>query len=426
MSTSNVSKLPREYRIPASQDYVRNIKLPHWPNLTDIHAFVRIRDFVNGAIPDKINPRSHEGIKGGRVPQAITDSLDNNPKAFHLLNRGCLILAKKAWYDNNSKTLHFILESEDEHGMVDGATTDRVLENLKNEAAIADFDRLKEDEIPETFKESYLYLEILAGDMENGMRIELADARNTSAQVKEFSLEDLGHGFDWLKDVLEKSELAGLVRYRENEPKPVDVRTILALLTLFHPNWDNAKEPKEPIVAYSGKARVIDLYRDEEWRDNYEKLSPVVVDIIKLYDYVHVNFQEQYMRAYGPSAKLGRRTEIDYRDPQKKQRPKILPLTNQSTRYPVPDGWLYPLLASFRMLLVWPKGAKGEVKWIIDPFSYFDKYGHELVQDIVEQSEELGHNPNATGKSGMLWRALRAKVENRLLKSQHPSGHSRE
>jgi hypothetical protein len=419
MSTSNVSKLPREYRISASQDYVRNIKLPHWPNLTDIHAFVRIRDFVNGAIPDKINPRSHEEIKmSGRVPQAIRDSIEQSPTAFHLLNRGCLILAKRAWYDNHSKTLHFILESEDEHGMVDGATTDRVLAKLKDETSITDFDSLREDEVPDTFKESYLYLEILAGDMENGMRIELADARNTSAQVKEFSLEDLGHGFDWLKKVLENSELAGRVRYRENAPNPVDVRTILALLTLFHPNWDKPKEPREPIVAYTGKARVIDLYRDEEWREQYEKLAPIVIDIIKLYDYVHVKFQEQYMHAYGHAAKLGRRIEIDYKDPQKKQRPRILPLTNQSTRYVVPDGWLYPLLASFRMLLVWPKGAKGEVNWILDPFSYFDKYGNELVQDIVEQSEELGHNPNATGKSGMLWRALRAKVENRLLKTK--------
>jgi len=80
------------------------------------------------------------------------------------------------------------------------------------------------------------------------------------------------------------------------------------------------------------------------------------------------------------------------------------------------------LLASFGILLEWPQGGKGRVKCSIDPFEYFDKHGAELVRDIVEQSEELGNNPNATGKSRMLWSGLRTKVENRLLKFKHEGG----
>lgn len=406
-------RLPQEYRIPVSQDYVRSIKTPHFENISTIHAFVRIRDFANGTIPDKINPRSHDVIKmKSRVPRAINNSLNENPQSFHLLNRGCLILAKKAWYNNQTKTLHFIIESEEEHGMVDGATTDRVLAVLKRESSIADFSTLKEDEIPDSFKDSYIHLEIIAGSLENGMRINFADARNTSMQVKEFSLEDLGHGFDWLKEILEKSELRGRIQYRENEPKPVDIRTVLAILTLFHPNWVD----KEPIVAYTGKGRVIDIYRNEEWRESYEKFAPVVVEILKLYDYLHVNFQSQYMNCYGPNSKLGLRKEVRFiRDPQKA---KVLPLTKSTTQYVLADGWLYPLLAAFRSLLEWPKNGSGKVKWAISPFEYFDKYGAELVRDIVEQSEELGSNPNATGKSRMLWSGLKTKVEFHLLKSK--------
>ncbi len=421
MNTSQ--KLPHEYRIPMVQDYVRSIKLPHCPDLTVIHAFVKIRDLANGMIPDKINPRSHEEIKmKTRIPQAIAESLNEDPSIFHLLNRGCLILAKRAWYNNQTRTLHFVLESEEEHGMVDGATTDRVLAIMKKEAAIADFSTLSEDEIPDMFKDSYIYIEIIAGDIDNGLRIKLADARNTSAQVKEFSLVDLGDGFNWLKDVLENSELRGKVRYRENEPKPVDIRTILGLLTLFHPKWDENGEHKDPVVAYTGKGRVLDLYEDKDnnWIDGYKKLAPVAIDILKLYDYVHINFQPQYMNAYGPNSKLGRRKEVRYIDNQK--RAKVLPLTSQTTQYVLPDGWLYPLLASFRILLEWPKAGKGAVKWSMDPFEYFDKHGAELVRDIVEQSEELGNNPNATGKSRMLWSGLRTKVENRLLKFKHEGG----
>jgi len=408
------SQLPREYRIPVLQDYVRSIKPPHCEDLIAIHAFVRIRDLGNGTIPDKINPRSHEVIKiNTRVPKAIKESLEEESMFFHLLNRGCLILAKKAWYNNQSKTLHFIIESDDQHGMVDGATTDRVLALMKKEAAMADFSTLEEEEMPDFFQDSYIYLEIIAGDIENGLRLKLAEARNTSMQVKEFSLEDLGHGFDWLKKVLERSELMGRVRYRENEPKPVDVRTVLALLTLFHPQWEI--HDKDPMVAYTGKGRVIDLYRKDDWRESYEKLAPVTVDILKLYDYLHINFQRQYMKAYGRGSKLGRRKEVRYIDPK---RAKILPLTRQTTQYVLPDGWLYPLLASFRILLDWPKSARNKVKWQADPFKFFDKHGPELVMDIVEQSQELGNNPNAAGKSRMLWSGLKTKVENRLLKSK--------
>jgi hypothetical protein len=418
MSTSNVSKLPREFRIPVEQDFIRNLKVPHWPDLTLIHAFVRIRDFVNGEIPDTVNPRCHENIKfTSRVPEAIKESIEVRTSYFHLLNRGCVILAKKARYDNKSRTLHFLLESEEEHGLVDGATTDRVLSMLKKEVSNADFSRLGEEEIPEKFQDSYIYVEIIAGNLDNGMRIDLAEARNTSLQVKEFSLEDLGGGFDWLKKIIEKSELRGRIRYKENAPASVDVRSVLALLTLFHPNWgDN----QDPLVAYTGKGRVIELYTDEEWRKEYEQLAPVVIDILKLYDYVHINFQQQYMAAYGKGAKLGRRREVNYKEPPGK--PRVLPLTQQSTRYVLPDGWLYPLVACFRVLLKRSKGAKCNVKWAMDPFKFFDKYGADLVKDVVEQSEQLGNNPNATGKSRMLWSSLRAKVENRLLRAGHSIG----
>jgi len=415
---SGSSSFPKEYRIPASQDHVRTIRTPHFEHLSTMHAFVKIRDLPNGMIPDKINPRSHEQINTrARVPKAIAESLEEGPNVFHLLNRGCLILAKKAWYNNQTKTLHFVVESEEEHGMVDGATTDRVLAELKRQASQADYSTLEEHEVADMFKDSYIHLEIIAGEMDDWLRIKFADARNTSAQVKEFSLEDLGHGFDWLKDILEKSDLRGRIRYRENEPKPVDVRTVLALLTLFHPNW---RDGREPIVAYTGKGRVIDLYRDENWRVGYQKLAPVVVDILKLYDYVHVNFQPQYMKAYGANSKLGRRKEVRFIDNQRKA--KLLPLTNQTTQYVIPDGWLYPLLAAFRVLLEWPRGGRGSVHWGRDPYQYFEEYGSELVKDVVEQSQELGNNPNATGKSRMLWSGLRTKVENYLLRSKQGIG----
>lgn len=416
------TSFPHEYRIPVSQEHIRSIKDPHLQDITTLHALVKVRDLPNGKIPDKINPRSHEVIKmSSRVPEAIENALEENPEIFHLLNRGCLILAKKAWYDNQNKMLHFIVESENDHGMVDGATTDRVLARLKAEASNADFDSLKEDEIPPHFKDAYIHLEVIAGEIDQDLRIKLAGARNTSEQVKEFSLEDLKGNFDWLKDILERSKFKGKIRYRENEPKPVDIRVVLALLTLFHPTWLKLDKPKDPIVAYTGKGAALDLYTDKEteWQGGYRKLAPVVVDILELYDHIHIEFQKAYREAYGADGgktKLGKRKGVTYIENKTKARE--LHLSGKRTQYVLPDGWLYPLLASFRMLLVWPKNGRGDVKWAKDPFDLFSQKGSELVYFLVERHEELGRNANATGKSKGVWSGLRDKVENWLLREK--------
>jgi len=93
-------------------------------------------------------------------------------------------------------------------------------------------------------------------------------------------------------------------------------------------------------MAYTAKGRVIDKYENEEWCKGYKKLTPVVLDILRLYDYLHANFQGPYEKAYGRGSRLGGRKEVNYRDPQKGQKPKKLPLTGEETRYVLPDGWL--------------------------------------------------------------------------------------
>jgi hypothetical protein len=193
---------------------------------------------------------------------------------------------------------------------------------------------------------------------------------------------------------------------------------------LFHPRWLELK--RDPIVAYTGKGAVLDLYtkkEEPEWKAGFEKLSSVVIDILKLYDYIHVEFKKAYVTAYGADgsrAQLGKRKEVHYID--KLARAKELPLTGQKTQYVLPDGWLYPLLASLRMLLDWPKSGRGNVKWTADPFKFFSEHGSELVNFLVDRSEELGRNPNATGKSKGVWLGLRIMVENWIVKAQRDQG----
>jgi AIPR protein len=403
------SVFPHIYRFRISQEHIRSLADPHDPDITIHHVYIPVREFKREMLPDDINPRSHDEPTG-RVPQAIEASLLDYPKEFHLLNRGELIIAQSCKYDNGTKTLEITIGSKEDGGLADGATTDRVLAQAEDALANKRHSNRTPEELEESLSTAHVHLEIISGNLRDKL-VRLAGARNTSNQVKEFALENLGGGFDWLKKLVEASALKGRIRYRENDPEPVDIRTVLALLTLFHPKWKELG--KEPIIGYTSKGTVLNNYRDKEWLSGYKSLSPIVVNILELYDHIHCEFEPQY-RKYNretndSGSKLGRRREVLYKGGAEFE----LPLTGSKTKYSIPDGWLYPILASFRMLV---QHVQGDAKWVTEPKTFFDESGYELVGSVVEQSKDLGFNPQAVGKSRPLWTNLRDKMELQALK----------
>jgi hypothetical protein len=407
-ATSLPVSFPHTYRFRVSREHVRSFVDPHDPQISIHHVYIPVSEFKRELLPDDINPRSHEEPTG-RIPDAIEKSLITNPTEFHLLNRGELILAQSCKYDNHNQMLEVTIASTDEGGLADGGTTDRVMARAER-AASRKKSEFTEEQVGDSLRAAFVHLEVISGDVREKL-VRLAGARNTSNQVKEFALENLGGAFDWLKSLIEASSLKGRVRYRENDPEEVDIRTVLALLTMFHCNWNDGKDP---LVAYTSKGSILKYFRDPEWVDGYRDLAPVAVQILELYDFIHYEFAEQYQvynrETNDSGSKFGRRREVVY----KGGKPFKLPLSGSETKYLVPDGWLYPVLAAFRMLL---KQAKGKPsKWVTDPFDYFKSHGAELVGIVVEQSQALGYNPQAAGKSRPLWSNLRKTVELERLK----------
>ncbi len=402
VSDLSVSSAP-QLQIPVSRQHIRSIETPGGLDVRILHAYVKIADFPHGDIPEDVNPRSHdENALKSRVARAIQESVESRPEDFHLLNRGLLVIASRAWYDNQQELLHIHIGSSEQGGLADGATTDRVLSRIKRDAKAL----VNEHSLPDFIEKAYVHVEVIAGEgiAANEAVLRLTDARNTSIQVKPWSLADLGGKFDWLKEIIENSRFKGKVRYEENGKEPVDIRQILGLLTLFHPNWDSAG--RQPIVAYTGKGRLLQGYYEKpDWNSGYRALAPVILDILDLYEYVKLSFERAYKDAIGTNARLGKRKEIDYRD-----KPIIrLELTGRFTQYGIPDGWVYPILGSLRGLL--HKSTDGSMRWDVDPKEFFTTCGPKLVQDVVEMSEQLGRNANSTGKSRVLWQSLHQTVE---------------
>jgi hypothetical protein len=404
LSKSVPKSFPHTYRFHIIPDLIRKFQDPTNPAILIHHAYIPVTEFKREMFPDEVNPRSHEQLSG-RVPKAIEGSVASNPTDFHLLNRGVLVLAQSCVYDNHTKMLEVAISSPQDGGLADGATTDRVLSAMLDPTTLKN-QKMTEEEMLKCLESAFVHVEIISGDFGSKL-VSMAGARNTSNQVKEFALDNLDHKFDWLKDVIEESALAGRVRYRENDPQPVDIRTVLAILTMFHPKWD--QDQKEPVVAYSGKGGILSYFKDDEWLPGYMSLKAVVVEILELHEYIHGQFKNQYasfnQETKNSGAKFGKRREITY----KPGKPQILPLTDTEVTYVVPDGWLYPVVASMRMLLEFPKGKPA--RWVTSPFEYFDNYGYELVGDVVEQSAAYGFNPQTVGKSRPVWSGLRGKVK---------------
>lgn len=404
LSKSVPVSFPHIYRFHLSQDLIRKFQDPTNPGISIHHAYVPVTEFKREMFPDDINPRSHEQLSG-RVPKAIEGSVVTSPADFHLLNRGVLVLAQSCTYDNHTKMLEITINGPQDGGLADGGTTDRVLSTMLDPVTLKN-QKMNEKEMLACLASAFVHVEIISGDFSSKL-VALAGARNTSNQVKEFALDNLDHKFDWLKDVIEASDLSDRVRYRENDPQPVDIRTVLAILTMFHPKWD--EEQKEPVVAYSGKGGILAYFRDDTWLPGYKQLKDVAVEILELHDYIHGQFQKQYAlfnrETKDVGSKFGKRREIIY----KKDKPLITALTETEVSYVIPDGWLYPVVASMRMLLDYPKGKPA--KWVLSPFDYFDEYGYELVGDVAEQSAAYGFNPQTVGKSRPVWSGLRGKVK---------------
>jgi hypothetical protein len=397
-------------KLPVSKDQIRHIKDPN-EEYECSYALVKVNDLPDN-LPLDINPRNQN--TQSRVSRNIAATLEDEPEKFSLFNRGITILCHKAQFDNRSNELTLEFSSE-KHGVIDGGHTYTIAKEAKEKA-----------------EEAYVRLEILTGIKSSGLIAELARARNTSAQVKDESLANLQGKFEWIKEALADERFVSKIAWRENEDSdemPIGVREIIGFLTMFHPQFEESDEA--PLISYSSKGRCMELFisEDKAVQMGYKRLAKVLPDILKLYDWVHVEFERHYraiggfsgLAGKGGEVKLGKVVEVKhYKDgyplyflePDEKLTPEGLPAI-RTVEFKFPDGWLYPVVASLRACARY-RGEVQPVGWKSDPFKYFTDHGKALVETVLKTSRELGRNPNAVGKNQGLWVHLHDKVITKL------------
>lgn len=425
MRTAPSSSAPaKSIRFAIDKDHYRRLEIE--PGVTICHLYPTLVAWVGRTAPDNVNPRSHdEASLGGSVPKAIEQTIRDNPDDFYLANRGATVLAASVSFDPEKQFVEIVLTDHDgeapRHGVADGGTTDAVIAKVQREIAEqceVDFRDLTTEQIPPHLQRARVHLEVIVG-LGDRERIErLVQGRNTSRQVKTWTMEDFKGSFDWIKEILgaESSEFKGKIGYEENAAAPVNILEVLSILTLFHPSFD--AKSKAPTVAYSSKGRMDKRLTDPDTAQGYRALAPIIKDVLKLHDYVYANFQPKYREAV-PNGRLGRLGKTN--DRIFPNLPKTLPLTNTEVQYAVPNGVLYPLLASLRALVRFPSETNLNASWKTDPFEFFDKNGAELMDNLMSQLDTLQNNPQTMGKTKTVYIALHDRA--RLLLAENLSSN---
>lgn len=357
-------------------------------------AICDIKDIPNDLLEwMETNPRK-QNLKG-KVGKKIAASLVTG-RNFHLLNRGILLSAANVTFNNYENLVSVTFEDPECHGDVDGGHTLRVIIEHQNELERG---------------QQFVKLEILTGV--EGIFEDLAEARNTSAQVKDESIANLKDYYEMIKETLKDEPYAGRINYMENDEGDIEITDLLAIMNMF--NIDRYKGMDDcPVNSYSSKKKCSDIYITEyemvasgasnESDNPYYKMLPILADFIKLYDKLESNIDSYYRKKnlqgkYGATsgvtvAKEGKHFETYF--------------SQSPTKYSTPKGFLYPILGAFRALL--KEGTDGRYQWKKDPYVVMDKIGPELVNLTIERSRRNGNNPNKTGKDNTFWPTLYMRV----------------
>ena len=320
----------------------------------------------------------------GRVPNAIRSTLTDRPEWFAEYNRGLTIVASTVRWDNSINQLTLAFDDRNHHGVLDGGHTLR---------AILD-DR---ETVGEDAQSSYCNIEIFT-ELDDGEIPSVVEARNASKQVASKSLLNLEGSFDELKHAL--GTRAGNISWKENEDGDFDVREVISILTAL--DAGSYTNNSHPIAAYSGKEACLKRFASADHKPAYQMLYQIAGNALEMWDEIQYRLPKQYNEKGpepGTTGKFGRLTGVKW-TPKK---PKTLPFIGKATDYDIPTGYIYPILSSFRAMLVEENGS-----WVwgkdVDPIQLIrDGIGADIFISSVRESINNHRNPNRTGKDAQAW-----------------------
>lgn len=348
------------------------------------------------------NPREQKMTTN--VATKIKNSLTENNN-FHELNRGIVMSAEKANWDNKTEELILYLDNPEVHGNIDGGHTLRAILDAKYSNTL--------------LPDRYVFMEIIVG---LDSPVEIAAARNTSIQVDLKSIAELEKSFDVIKKAFKELPFSDRIQYKMNEYcndngiSEIDVREIIAIMIMFSQEIYPYKTAKgvlsevQPIQCYSGKEASLRKFLKcntadvEMQKQNREKMvnhmTPIIPDIFELWEEVETTFASV-------SGQAGKR--YGTRKYSKFHNGDIVGKSffkQKDLSHIVPKGIMYPIVGAFRSLILIDE-ENGNYCWKKNPIDVWNVIGTKLVSILLEEKTE---NPDVLAKNSNLWSNLFKEV----------------
>ena len=340
-----------------------------------------------------LNPRDPKLSSG--VSKKILETLEDQPDLFLLKNRGITILVEGVDFDNQSNTLKVEMSDASLNGLLDGGHTFKVIRSF--------VDGLEQDELADI--NALVKLEILEGVRDRSDVVGIVEARNTSTQVKEQSIEELKETFVAIKEVLKDKSYADRIAYKEHElledgsKKDIDIKEILSYLICF--DTESFDKGKHPIKAYSTKAVLVEYFSSR--KNEMAKYVKLLPEILELRDEIYLGLPDAYNKSANDEVggKFGKLTGVTDTASKKRMGDVTLEFTGKKSHYRIPSGFIYPVLASFRNLV----GLRGgRCIWKANPIKFFDELKFDLAKRVGGQAKVI-RNPNQLGKDTATWQS---------------------
>ncbi len=373
-----------------------------------------------------LGPKARRPVLTSPVSKKIGETLQENWRDFHLLNRGITVVAKGIEYDNKTQrvrlALHEAPEEERLYGILDGGNTNARINQWRED--------LPNDEAAQRLPEAYVNAQVLipglngAGELSAEMMDLLNDikeARNTSVQVKAKSLADARRLFEKLKETLSTESYYADVSWREGDAGAIEALHLITLLMMFYPKF--AKEANgEPSNAYGRRERCLEAYLKyaEEDSDELGAWISILPTLARLFDEIQMRLPDCYSGRFGKIDEVKIYDKRNYEKGSKKYRntPIRSRFLGQEMRYQYPEGWLYPLFAAFRHLARPSKGG-GTIGWRGDPVEFWQKHRSAMVERYEPHIREAGYEAKRIATNYICYQAMGQVVKD-LYKDELP------
>ena len=349
--------------------------------------YVKIDD-ISRDIPMATNPRDQKLTSG--VAKAIRNSLTLDDGKFHLKNRGIVLSAGKVYFNNKTNEVKIYFDDDFTHGNIDGGHTYKITqEYIGRELS------------------QYVQFEIMTGV--DDIIVDLAEARNTSVQVDEKSLAELVGKFDPIKEGIDGLTFFNRIAFKQNQLetqidpvsgrekglKMIDARDIVSIVSMFNTAIYNGD--KHPMQAYSSKASMLKKYLDDP--EEYRKFVNVMPDIFDLFDDIEVEFPAA---VNSNNMRYGRKKYAGWKDDKIVAKSKF---NQRDMCYKVPDGFVYPILAGFRVLLKYNEDTE-KYFFTKPPREVWESSKVNIAKSVMSFASSIGDNPNAVGKDENIWNLI--------------------